>query len=132
MKTAALIFPHQLHAHSPLFNRTVNTYYIVEEYLFFRQYRFHKIKLAWHRATMYFYAEYLKSKKFRVVYISSSDNKSDIRNLLAYLHEGGYRRIISINPTDDWLVKEFAMLVLNINSVWNFLKALYSLHRKIS
>lgn len=123
MKTAALIFPHQLHAHSPLFNRTVNTYYIVEEYLFFRQYRFHKIKLAWHRATMYFYAEYLKSKKFRVVYISSSDNTSDIRNLLAYLHEGGYRRIISINPTDDWLEKRIRHACLKHKLSLEFLKS---------
>lgn len=105
MKTAALIFPHQLHAHSPIFSRTVNTYYLVEEYLFFKQYAFHKIKLTWHRATMYFYAEYLKSQNCKVEYIPSSDNKSDIRNLMAYLHEAGYRHIITINPTDDWLEK---------------------------
>jgi deoxyribodipyrimidine photolyase-related protein len=123
MKTSALIFPHQLHAHSPLFNRNVNTYYIIEEYLFFKQYSFHKIKLAWHRATMYFYAEYLKSKNFRVEYISSSDKKSDIRNLLAYLRESGCRRIITINPTDDWLEKRIRRACLKYNLILEFLKS---------
>lgn len=105
MKTAALIFPNQLHAHSPLFQISVHTYYLIEEYLFFKQYAFHKIKLSWHRATMYYYAEYLRSKKYRVEYISSSDNKSDIRSLLSCLREAGYLRIITINPTDNWLEK---------------------------
>jgi deoxyribodipyrimidine photolyase-related protein len=122
MKTAALIFPHQLHAHSPLFEHSVNTYYIIEEYLFFKQYRFHKIKLAWHRATMYYYAEYLKSKKYKVEYISSSDNKSDIRNLLAYLHEAGYRRIITINPMDDWLEKRISRACHKHKLIVEFLK----------
>jgi len=44
-KTINLIFPHQLFAESPLLQNGGEVY-LIEEYLFFKQYAFHKQKIA--------------------------------------------------------------------------------------
>jgi deoxyribodipyrimidine photolyase-related protein len=82
MKQVNLIFPNQLFQESPLFE--VNApFYIVEEFLFFKQYKFHKQKIAFHRATMKRYADYLqKEKNSDVHYIQSTEDISDIRLLI--------------------------------------------------
>ncbi|EAY27217.1 cryptochrome/photolyase family protein [Microscilla marina] len=84
MHTANIVFPHQLFAQSPLPLRQ-HPVYIVEEWLFFRQYPFHQQKIAFHRASMRFYAHYLETKGCEVHYISSQDELSDIRKLVVYL-----------------------------------------------
>ncbi|MFN3940298.1 MAG: cryptochrome/photolyase family protein, partial [Chitinophagales bacterium] len=56
-----ILFPHQLFEQSPLLH-TCNIIYLVEEQLFFKQYNFHKQKIAFHRASMQFYESYLQSK----------------------------------------------------------------------
>ena len=40
--------------------------YIIEEYLFFNQLKFHKQKLLFHRASMKYYENYLKENKFKI------------------------------------------------------------------
>ena len=72
MKTAKLIFPHQLFESSLLFAVDGSTF-LIEELLFFRQYNFHKQKLAFHRATMKFYENYLLGKGQSVQYIDASE-----------------------------------------------------------
>ena len=72
MKQVNLVFPNQLFKESPLFDIKAPIY-IVEEFLFFKQYPFHKQKIAFHRATMKKYADYLKKdKKFH----ESNDGKN--------------------------------------------------------
>ncbi len=61
MRTAAVIFPHQLVERGPLAVKGAEVY-LVEEPRFFRQYRFHKRKLAFHRAGMKFYESFLLRK----------------------------------------------------------------------
>ncbi len=58
MKQVSIIFPHQLFEVSPVFNQDTPVY-LVEEYLFFKHYAFHKQKIAFHRATMRRYADFL-------------------------------------------------------------------------
>ena len=65
-----LVFPNQLFKDSNLIS-TNNHIFLVEEYLFFKQYKFHKQKISFHRATMKFYEDYLKNKNLRVSYILS-------------------------------------------------------------
>jgi len=62
MKTINLIFPHQLFENSPIFKVDAPVY-LVEEFLFFKQYSFHKQKIAIHRATMKQYADFLTKEK---------------------------------------------------------------------
>ncbi|GHC61898.1 cryptochrome/photolyase family protein [Ulvibacter litoralis] len=105
MKSIHLIFPHQLFQKSPLFETKVPVY-IIEEYLFFKQYPFHKQKIAFHRATMKRYADFLrKDKKLEVYYIEAIEAISDIRKLIPYLKQQGVEHINYVDPTDDWLQK---------------------------
>ena len=48
-----LVFPNQLFKDSILIS-TNNHIFLVEEYLFFKQYKFHKQKISFHRSTMKF------------------------------------------------------------------------------
>lgn len=50
MHTVHVVFPHQLFEESPLAGDA--PLYVLEEHLFFRQYAFHRQKIAYHRATM--------------------------------------------------------------------------------
>ena len=104
MKNIAIVFPHQLFESSPLI-KTCNTLYLVEESLFFKQFNFHKQKIAYHRATMKGYADYLSDQKKTVVYIDAQDELVDIRRLIPYLKSAGVADLHYIDPTDDWLQK---------------------------
>ena len=70
-------------------NEREETIYLVEEYLFFKQYNFHKQKLAFHRSSIKFYADFLKNKGVEVVYIEANDERADIRKLLVSLSDDG-------------------------------------------
>lgn len=99
-----IIFPHQLFAESPLIENGGEVV-LIEEYLFFRQYRFHKQKIAFHRATMKRYAHYLEEKGVKVRYIASDEERSDIRLFLEELAGQSITEIHVIDPVDDWLEK---------------------------
>lgn len=103
-KVIQIIFPNQLFKTSEVLKK-VDTLYLVEEYLFFSQYKFHKQKIAFHRASMKAYADHLMSAKKSVTYIDAKDTFSDIRNLLPHLKKEGVETIHIINPTDNWLEK---------------------------
>ncbi|MGA9271648.1 MAG: cryptochrome/photolyase family protein, partial [Lutimonas sp.] len=104
MKTANLIFPHQLFESSPMLEQD-GSFFLVEEYLFFRQYKFHKQKIAFHRASMKRYESYLKLSQQEVTYVEATEERSDIRLLIADLAAQGFERIRYIDPTDNWLEK---------------------------
>ena len=103
MKKINIIFPHQLFEESPLFEND-SVFYILEEHLFFRQYAFHKQKIAFHRATMKRYESYLKKdKNYAVHYIESTEDIADIRLLIPELKKLGFEHINYIDPVDNWL-----------------------------
>jgi deoxyribodipyrimidine photolyase-related protein len=104
MTVVNLIFPHQLFEDSPLIINKMSVY-LVEEYLFFRQYAFHKQKLAFHRATMKFYAHYLETQGLTVHYIDAQNVLSDIRKLIPALKKEHVKKIHFIDPVDNWLEK---------------------------
>ena len=102
MRAVNLIFPHQLFERTPL---PVGDYpvYLLEEYLFFNQYTFHKQKLAFHRASMQAYADHLQAHGTTVHYIDAQDEQSDIRKLVPALGIEGVENFHFIDPVDDWL-----------------------------
>ena len=101
-KNALLIFPHQLFQEHPLLDQA-GTVYVVEEPLFFSQYPFHKQKLVYHRASMQFFADYLRQKKREVVYISHKEKHSDVRRLLPWLKKQKHTQVYSVRVTDNYL-----------------------------
>lgn len=103
-KEVTIVFPHQLFIQHPAVakNRDI---WLVEEYLFFSQYQFHKQKLVLHRASMQYYLQALKKAGHKVKYIEASNSLHDIRKLLQHLAENGYSVVHLVDPTDEWLLK---------------------------
>lgn len=101
-----LIFPHQLFENNPLVKPGVKIF-IIEEYLFFKQYAFHKQKLVFHRASMKFYQKYLSDKGFDVQYIESEQAESDIRKFFKF-HPS--TSITIIDPVDNYLLRRIKTL----------------------
>lgn len=99
MSRPGIIFPHQLFEQNILASKC-DTIYLVEEYLFFKQYNFHKQKIAFHRASMKFYENDLQAKKIKVVYIDSFDELADIRKLIPFMKLNGINALEYIDTTD--------------------------------
>ena len=103
MKSVSILFPHQLFDSLPFSKE--QPIYLVEEFLFFSQYAFHKQKIAFHRASMKSYAAHLKQKGYNAVYIDAQDKLSDVRSLIPTLASEGFEYIEFINPVDFLLEK---------------------------
>ena len=98
-----IIFPNQLFENSPLM-KNQNESILVEEFLFFNQFKFHKQKILFHRITMKIYQRYLESQGRKVKYIESTEIESDLRNLLENLCVN-VKRIEIIDPDDYYIQK---------------------------
>jgi deoxyribodipyrimidine photolyase-related protein len=104
MKTAFLIFPHHLIENLDILNQE-GDFFLIEEYLFFNQYDFHKQKLWFHRASLKSYEQYLISKSKNTYYIDSIKPESDIRLLIPSLKAKGYSNFVFFETVDNWLLK---------------------------
>lgn len=104
MSKTGIVFPHQLFEDNVLL-KTCDTIYLVEEWLFFKQYNFHKRKIAFHRASMKCYAYYLSSRSIKVIYIESNNDNSDIRKLIPFLKRQHLASFAYLDTTDYWLEK---------------------------
>lgn len=109
MKAIGLLFPHQLFEEHPILEKC-SQLYLIEEHLFFREFNFHKQKLAFHRASMKHYAEKLGKRGIELRYIDSAQVESDIPQLLKTLKNDEVE-VHYINPTDNWLEKRIAASV---------------------
>jgi len=111
MKTASIIFPHQLFQASPIFKKE-SEIFLVEEYLFFKQFPFHKQKIAFHRASMKKYHTFVKKELgLAVNYIDAQQDIADVRLLIPYLAKLGYSKIQFIDPVDDWLQRRMLQCI---------------------
>ena len=101
MNSACLILPNQLFENSSILT---NKYpiFLIEEYLFFKQFNFHKQKIVFHRDTMKNYYDFLSNKGFQVNYIDSNDNASDIE---VFLQNIKIDTLHVYDPEDNWLKK---------------------------
>lgn len=117
-KVVTLIFPHQLFKQHPAINEGTKVF-LVEEWLFFHQYKFIKQKLVLHRASMQFYKSYLEKQSIEVEYIAATDAKCDIRKLIPFIAEQGITEIQYADVADNWLEKRIntSSALYNINAV---------------
>jgi deoxyribodipyrimidine photolyase-related protein len=118
INAAAIIFPHQLFKQHPAVSHDKKIF-IVEEWLFFHQYKFIKQKLVLHRASMQFYKSYLQKQSLQVEYFAATDPKCDIRLLIPFLAEQGINEIHFADVTDDWLEKRITKTsaLHNVNTI---------------
>jgi deoxyribodipyrimidine photolyase-related protein len=114
---AIILFPHQLLRNTALLNMDCDIY-LVEEFLFFKHYKFHKQKIAFHRATMKAYEVYLNSKNKTVHYIEATSKLCDIRQLIPKLIGDGIMVLHIIDPTDNWLQKHINSVSKDIKIQW--------------
>jgi deoxyribodipyrimidine photolyase-related protein len=107
MSAATIIFPHQLFKANPAVaaGRRV---YLVEEYLFFSQYRFHQQKILFHRASMQAYASFLVNNGIQVEYIEATNPLHDVRQLIAHLHTQQITELHFAELADYWLHRRMA------------------------
>lgn len=103
-KIANLIFPHQLFQNNQLVTNGGDNY-IIEEYLFFNQYAFHKQKLAFHRASMKQYELLLQQQSCTTFYIESVHEYSNVNALITHLKSQRYTHINYYDVVDNWLQK---------------------------
>jgi deoxyribodipyrimidine photolyase-related protein len=78
---------------------------MVEEWLFFRQYRFHQQKIILHRASMQAYLQKIEGMGHSTWYVNSHDAENDLRVLIPALRARGYKTLHLADPADDWLEK---------------------------
>jgi deoxyribodipyrimidine photolyase-related protein len=96
-----LIFPNQLFEQHPAFELS-DTFWLIEDELYFKQLPFHQKKLAFHRASMSYYAEYLRSKNKKVTYFRS--NETSLPLIFEQLTEIS-KQVVVVDPTDYLLEK---------------------------
>ena len=99
--TVCLVFPHQLFEQHPAFAHA-DAFWLIEDELFFTKLPFHQKKLALHRASMNYYAEYLRSNGKEVRYFEEKEAKLEL--IFAQLRQIT-SQLIAVDPTDFLLEK---------------------------
>lgn len=100
----SIVFPHQLYQQHPALDKK-RPVYLIEEWLYFKQYRFHKQKLVLHRASMQFYKQHLIQQGFEVHYFEATDTNCDIRQCIAHFAKHNITTIYFVDVVDNWLGK---------------------------
>lgn len=113
-KKAFLIFPIHLFKNIHLF-KDYETIYLIEEPRYFSDYSFHKLKLAYHRASMKYYESYLKKNKLNVKYIEFHEVNNHFYKSLSkkYILE-------SYDPNDHSLELLLNSYKINVIQTQNF------------
>ena len=108
MSTVALVFPHQLFADHPALARDPALVVLVEDSLFFgdahHPARFHRQKLAYHRATMASYAARLEKAGREVETVRYEGPESALGPLAKRLAGDGHERLV-VADVHDFLLR---------------------------
>ncbi len=115
----SLILPDQLFAHHPVLNRKFPALF-VEEQLWYREFKFHILKLWFHQQSGKAWIQQAREKGFDVYQIKNDSEYADIRNLIKVLHSKGVGHIHLTEVTDDWFVSRITRVCerFNIQLSW--------------
>lgn len=113
-KKAFLIFPVHLFKNIKLL-KNYETIYLIEEPRYFTDYSFHKLKLAYHRASMKYYESYLKKNKLNIKYIEFHEVNNDFYKSLSKKYE-----IEAYDPNDHSLELLLNIYKINLIQTQNF------------
>jgi deoxyribodipyrimidine photolyase-related protein len=103
---AFLIYPNQLFEDCSLIGSNA-TIFLIEEPIMFTQYRFHKQKILFHRASMRAYQSYLESKGYNVNYVEYSEIKKT-QDIISLLKKDNITKVFMYDPVDNWLHQRLA------------------------
>ena len=101
-----IIFPTQIYYNNELIKKIKSKYtnvYLIEEPTYFIKFKYHKLKLAYHRASMKKYYDYLKSLNLQVFYIEYKD--------VTELFYKKLKNVTFIDPVDNKLLKKIKTLI---------------------
>lgn len=104
MKSAFIVFPNHLFEDIEQQKKCTEVF-LVEEFLFFRQFKFHKQKILFHRASMKCHEKFLLINKIKVTYIDAFNDIADVSKLINHLASNGFKEIKMFDPCDEWLQK---------------------------
>ncbi len=115
MQTKAfIVFPHQLFKDiAPLAHADI--VFIVEDPLFFSEFKFHKQKLILHRASMRAYFDYLVNNNINVCYIEYTQKIP--------FTEKSVNHVTWYDPTDNWLNKRTIEKLNSLSIPFNVLES---------
>ena len=111
MSVITIVFPHQLYKNHPAIDKSREVW-LIEEWLFFRQYNFHQQKILLHRASMKCYEDRLQKRKIKTEYVDSTNKISDIRLLIKYFSKKSITEIHYTDTVDNWLEKRLVTACL--------------------
>jgi len=107
---AFLLYPTQLYSSlSHLKNENIKEIYLIEEPRYFEELNYHKLKLAYHRATMKKYNDMLKRKKLKTHYIEFDKVNNNFYQNIKKEFERIYMIFIGDNILDSKLSKIFGL-----------------------
>ena len=101
-KKAILIYPNSLFEENDLLSNDCDIY-LLEDDTYFTKFKFHKMKLVLHRASMVAYFDYLKSLKYKTKYIDLLDTKHFYNKIIS-----GYDEILLYDVIDHPLRKKIS------------------------
>ena len=110
----SIVFPHQLFEENPCLDKHRRVF-LLEDDLFFNYQPFHKQKLVLHRASMKFYADFLRNKGFRVTYIDYADYEDLGAFFKRDLSDEQVKKVHFCDPVDDFLSKRITRFADEFN-----------------
>ncbi|MFK7860526.1 MAG: cryptochrome/photolyase family protein [Granulosicoccus sp.] len=113
MNNIAFVFPNQLFADHPVLRESPKKVLLIEHSLFFgdKRYplRFHKQKLAYHRATMHAYASMLEKKHYECQVVRYEDGQCCLAALCKRASDDGYHTI-TVAELNDFTLRKRLMV----------------------
>ena len=107
-----LVFPHQLFRFHPALAKG-RPVFLIEDQLYFSQYRFHQQKLVLHRAALKQYQSYLQEQGYQTHYIENTD--ADLGKLFHRLKEEGFQSVHYAEVIDYLLDRRLTRLAQRNN-----------------
>lgn len=105
VKTALLLFPHQLFRDHALIEKH-STIVFIEDAHFFHDFSFHKQKIMFYRSTMQAYAALLKKHGKHVIYYEQDECKSGLKKVFSLLKKEGIEQADYFDVIDKALAKK--------------------------
>ena len=103
-------FIFSIHLFKNINNLKNKNVFLIEDPIYFTDFKYHKLKLAYHRASMKYYEDYLKKNKINVSYINLSDSNNFYKSMKS-------NKIEMYEPFDNKLSKKINKLFPNIEII---------------
>jgi deoxyribodipyrimidine photolyase-related protein len=97
--------------------------YLIEEPRFFIDFNYHKLKLAYHRATMKSYYDYLKNNNIKIEYINYNEKIDELYKKINKITKTSKKKVYIYDPCDNILLNKVVKIIptIIVENTLNFL-----------